>query len=140
MKVWDTSTSVLYAPLPLRLTDTPTSHSAKAARTQITPTPLSNRDLTSQAVTTYLIGPHDMDMIYMSPDPYGCTFEEPLDLQKFDLFKHPTAGLRLITHIGQLLLASMDKTYTGRVACLYQGHGGIHPCRGQISISDSLGQ
>ena len=112
-KVWDTPPSVLYAPLPLRLTDAPTSHSAKAARTQITPTPLSNRDLTSQAVTTYLIGPHDMDMIYMSPDPYGRTFEEPLDLQKFDLFKHPTAGLCLITHIGQLLLALMDKSSPG---------------------------
>ena len=36
-----------------------------------------------------------MDMIYMSPDPYGRTFEEPLDLRKFDLSKHPTAGRRL---------------------------------------------
>jgi hypothetical protein len=54
-----------------------------------------------------------MDMIYMSPDPYGCTFEEPLDLRKFDLSKHPTAGLRLIIHDGRLLLASMDKSSPG---------------------------
>ena len=99
-KVWVTPPSVLSAPLPLRLTDAPTSHSARAARTRITPTPLSNCDLTSQTVTAYLIGPHNMDMIYMSPNPYGRTFEEPLDLWKFDLSKHPTAGLRLITHDG----------------------------------------
>jgi len=54
-----------------------------------------------------------MDMIYMSPDPYGRTFEEPLDLRKFDLSKHPTAGLCLITHDGWLLLASMDKGSPG---------------------------
>ena len=54
-----------------------------------------------------------MEMIYMSPDPYGRTFEEPLDLRKFDLSKHPTAGLRLIIHDGRLLLASMDKSSPG---------------------------
>jgi hypothetical protein len=61
----------------------------------------------------YLIGPHDMDMIYMSPDPYGCTFEEPLDLRKFDLSKHPTAGLRLNAKDGGLILASMDTSSPG---------------------------
>jgi hypothetical protein len=99
-KVWHPPPSVLYAPLPLRLTDAPNSHNARAARTRVTPTPLSNRDLTSQTVTAYLIGPHDMDMIYMSTHPYSRTFEEPLDLRKFDLSKHPTAGLCLITQDG----------------------------------------
>jgi hypothetical protein len=94
-KIWDSPSSSLYAPLPLRLTDAPAPITARAARTRVTPTPLSNRDLTSQTVTAYLIGPRDMGMIYMSPDPYGRTFEEPLDLRKFDLSKHPTAGLRL---------------------------------------------
>jgi len=54
-----------------------------------------------------------MDMIYMSPDPYGCTFEEPLNLWKFDPSNHPTAGIRLITHDERLLLASMDKSSSG---------------------------
>jgi len=94
-KVWDTPPSVFYTPLPLQLADAPTPITARAAWTWVTPTPLSNRDHTSQTVTAYLIGPRDMDMIYMSPDPYGRMFEEPLDLRKFDLSKHPTAGLRL---------------------------------------------
>ena len=112
-KVWDTLSSSLYAPLPLQLTDAPTPITARAAKTRVTHTPLSNRDLTSQTVTAYLIGPHNMDMIYMSSDPYGRTFEEPLDLRKFDLSKHPTAGLRLNTKDGRLILASMDTSSPG---------------------------
>ena len=54
-----------------------------------------------------------MAMIYMSPNPYGRTFEEPLDLRKFDLSKHPTAGLCFITKDGRLILASMDKSSPG---------------------------
>ena len=57
--------------------------------------------------------PRDMEMIYMSPDPYGRTFEEPLDLRKFDLSKHPTAGLRLIAKDGRLILTSMDNSSPG---------------------------
>jgi len=75
--------------------------------------PLSNRDLTSQTVTAYLVGPHNMEMIYMSRDPYGRTFEEPLDLRKFDLSKHSTAGLRFILKVGRMILASMDKSSPG---------------------------
>jgi hypothetical protein len=112
-KVWDPPPSGLYAPLPLRLTDAPTPLTDRAAWTRVTPSPLPNRDLTSQTVTAYLIGPHNMDMINMSPDPYGRTFEEPLDLRKFNLSKHPTAGLRLITKDGRLILASMDTSSPG---------------------------
>ena len=49
----------------------------------------------------------------MSPDPYGCTFEVPLDLRKFDLSKHPTAGLRLNAKDGRLILTSMDTSSPG---------------------------
>ena len=41
-----------------------------------------------------------MDMIYMTPDPYGRTFEEPIDLWKFNLSNYPTARLYLITREG----------------------------------------
>jgi hypothetical protein len=46
-----------------------------------------------------------MATIYMSPDPYYEAFKEVIDLRKFDLHKHRTAGL---------CLAHSDK-------CLYLG-------------------
>ncbi len=47
-------------------------------------------------------------MVYMSPDPYFDAFEQPLDLQKFDYTKHPTAGLSLYKKSGRLYLATMS--------------------------------
>ncbi len=44
----------------------------------------------------------------MSSNPYGHLFEAALDLRKWDYTKHRTAGLRLFTKSGQLLLATMD--------------------------------
>jgi hypothetical protein len=38
----------------------------------------------------------DMAMIYLSPDPYYNAFEQPLDLHKFDIATHATAGLSLL--------------------------------------------
>jgi hypothetical protein len=64
-------------------------------------------------VTEYLIGPHNMEMIYLSPDPYGCTFDKQLDLRKCDLIQHCTTGLRFIVEDGRLILASMDKGTPG---------------------------
>jgi hypothetical protein len=113
-KSWDPPPpQSLYAHLPLRMTAAPTPITARAARTRATNLPLSNKDLTSQTVTNYHIGPRDMEMIYMSPNPYGRTFEEPLDIQKFDISRHPTAGLRFITTDGRLILVSMDKSTPG---------------------------
>ncbi len=42
----------------------------------------------------------------MSLDPYHNAFKQPLDLRKFSLSKHPTAGLTLQT-LGRVHLASM---------------------------------
>jgi hypothetical protein len=95
------------------MTDTPTTIAARAARTRATPTRLPNRDLTSTTVSNYLIGPQDMQTIYLSKDPYGRTFKEPLNLQKCDLTKHPTAGLQFITKDGRLILTSMDRGTPG---------------------------
>ena len=36
-----------------------------------------------------------MAMVYMSPDPFYGSFEEELDIHKFDLSHHNTAGLNL---------------------------------------------
>jgi hypothetical protein len=67
----------------------------------------------SKTVTDYLIGHHDMEQIYLSPDPYKQTFEETLDLCKWDLVKHRTGGLQFITKDSRLILASMDKSTPG---------------------------
>jgi hypothetical protein len=69
--------------------------------------------MTLQTVTNYLIGPHDMGTIYLSPDPYGRAFKETLALHKWDLDKHPTGGLHFITKNGRLILASMDASTPG---------------------------
>ncbi len=50
----------------------------------------------------------NMAMIYMSPDPYFDTCEQPLDLRKFDLGKHATVGLNLYQSGGRVHIASMS--------------------------------
>ncbi len=52
-------------------------------------------------------------MIYVSPDPYGGAFEEELDLRKFDIATHHTAGLCFFEKNGRLLLASMAPSTPG---------------------------
>jgi hypothetical protein len=49
-----------------------------------------------------------MAMVYLSPDPFYGAFEEELDLQKFDLSRHPTAGLNFLEQDSRLYLASME--------------------------------
>jgi hypothetical protein len=56
-------------------------------------------------VTEHLIGPHNMEMIYLSPHLYGHTFNETLDLCKCDLDWNHTAGLLFIVKNGRLILA-----------------------------------
>ncbi len=47
-------------------------------------------------------------MIYMSPDPFFETFEQPINLRGFNLNNHPTAGLSLYERNGRLFLAIMS--------------------------------
>ncbi len=112
-KIWQAPPLSLITPLPLRLTEAPPSITARAARTCVNNTPLTNNNLTSQMVTKYLIGPHDMELIYLSPDPYGRMFEEQLDLCRWDLDKHRSAGLCFIIKNNLMILASMDKSTPG---------------------------
>jgi hypothetical protein len=46
-------------------------------------------------------------MIYVSPDPFGSAFEEEIDLRKFDLNTHRTAGLCILEKDNPIYLASM---------------------------------
>ena len=54
-----------------------------------------------------------MELIYMSPDPYGKSFEASLDLCKCDLTTHRTGGLRFLKKDNRLILASMDSGTPG---------------------------
>ena len=47
-------------------------------------------------------------MIYLSPDPYSDAFGQPLDLRKFNIATHATAGLSLLKFDGRLHLATMS--------------------------------
>jgi hypothetical protein len=49
-----------------------------------------------------------IDMIYMSPTPYYDPFDEVIDLRRFDLATHSTAGLSLLEKNGQLIIAHMS--------------------------------
>jgi hypothetical protein len=95
----------LFAPLPLRSTAQPTQFTAAAARVTAVP---SSGSTALDIVTEFLIGSHDMAMIYMSPDPYGRTFKKEIDLRKWDLTKHRTAGMRFLEKDGRLVLASIN--------------------------------
>jgi hypothetical protein len=115
-KTWTPPHLSLYAPLPLRMTADPNTIAAWATQTKVAPQRRSNHQLTSDTVSEYRIVPHDMETIYLSNDLYGRTFEEKLDLCKWDPTKHRTAGLRFITKNGRLILISMDKSTPG--ACI----------------------
>jgi hypothetical protein len=53
----------------------------------------------------------------MSPDPYGQAFKQEIDLRKWDLTTHRTAGMHLLEKNGRLLLASIDaSTPAARIA------------------------
>jgi hypothetical protein len=112
-KTWECPRPSLFVPLPLRVTEAPNVLTAAAARIHKPAKPLSGKDLASEVVTQYLIGPHDMEHIYMSSDLYGRLFEAALDLRKWDYTKHHTAGLRFFPKSGQFLLATMDPSTPG---------------------------
>jgi hypothetical protein len=71
-------------------------------------------------VAEYLIGVDDMAMVYISPDPFRSAFEEELDLRKFDLSHHRTAGLCFFEKDGWLLVLLVHRFPIGElvyVAC-----------------------
>jgi len=106
----------LYSPLPLRVTDTPpqpNAVAARAARVKSKDEQKTKKQIAADVVSEYLIGSDDMAMIYVSPDPFASTFEEDLDLRKFDLSGHRTAGLCFFEKDHRLFLASMAPSTPG---------------------------
>ena len=125
---WMVPPACRVSPLPLRETAIPTNadsrfrpSAAAAAMTLAPPShpsdhalflhPFSAKrtkaELASELVSEYLISHKDISPIYMSPCPYFDAFEEELDLRKFDLNKHRTAGLCLTCINGRLILGGM---------------------------------
>jgi hypothetical protein len=103
----------LHAPLPLRITDTPHSVGTRAAWVRFPKDHRSKKEIAADVVSQYLIGASDMAMIYVSQDPYGTAFEEELDLRKFDLHRHTTAGLCFFETNNRIFLASMAPSTPG---------------------------
>jgi hypothetical protein len=67
----------------------------------------------SGTVSEYLIGQCDMSTFYMSPDPFFDAFDKVIDLQKFNLSKHRTAGLCLHHSDDCLCLGGMTPSTPG---------------------------
>ncbi len=86
---------------------------AKAAQVHFKEDQCSKKKISADVVLEYLIGALDMAMIYVSLDPYGTAFEEELDLHKFDINTHRTAGLCFFEKNNQILLASMAPSPPG---------------------------
>ena len=89
-------------PPPLQLnfpTTTPQADSKRrpiaAAAAQVWSNPDAPPPTASDIVLEYNIGRNDMEVIYMSPDPYHEAFKEVIDLRRFDFNRHRTAGLCL---------------------------------------------
>jgi hypothetical protein len=99
----------LLTPLPLRVTDTPPQNSvaARAARVNSKDSYKSKKQIAADVVSEYLIGPGDMAIVYVSPDPFGSAFEEEINLRKFDSTTHRTAGLTFFEKDGRIYLATM---------------------------------
>jgi hypothetical protein len=112
-KPWGAPPISLFAPLPLRITDAPNSIGAKAAQLSTNNDQQSKKASAVDVVTEYLIGMLDMAMIYISPDPYSGAFEEELDLRKFNISTHRTAGLCFFEKNGRIHLALMASSTPG---------------------------
>jgi hypothetical protein len=101
-----TPPSCLIFPLPLRETALPRHRTAAAAQVSATPRSTSSSDI----VTEFLIGHREIASIYLSPDPFYKSFEEEVDLRRFDLTKHRMAGLCLAHYDGRLYLGGIAKS------------------------------
>jgi hypothetical protein len=102
---WKCPPHSLHAPLPLQISVTPVLFGARA--TWVKSPAMPKKDIAVEVIREYLIGKEDMAMIYISPDPFYGAFEEELDLCKFDLSQHSTAGMNFFAKDQRLFLASI---------------------------------
>ena len=69
---------------------------------------MTKKEIAAEVMSEYSIGVYDMATVYISPDPFYGAFEEDLDLRKFNLSKHSTAGLNFMEKGQRLFLTSID--------------------------------
>jgi hypothetical protein len=112
-KSWKAPLLSLFAPLPLQITDSPHTIGARAAQITTKDKQKSKKAIAADVISEYLIGATDMAMTQISPDPYWSTFDEEMDLSKFDIFNHRTAGPCFFEKAKRILLASMAPSTTG---------------------------
>ena len=115
---WKVPPRYCHLHLPLQCTPLPHPIAAEAARVSTIPSSpptICHRTLAvaSAIAEEYRIGRDAMDMIYMSPDPYHDSFDELLDLRRFDHTQHPTAGLSFFEQDGRVILAHMQPVTPG---------------------------
>jgi hypothetical protein len=108
-----TPTMALNSFLPLRLSETPTTTAARAAKVE---NPYEDTILHPRYHKLDIIQEMNLDrddtfaQIYISPSPYCEAFEETLDLRKWTPRDHQTAGLVLQQKGDRLILISIDKS------------------------------
>lgn len=102
-------------PLPLRMTATPRSIAAAAAKAELLPkldpyadTVLATRDCDGNVVEEYDITMNDVQQIYCSPHPYNDAFEVEMGLQRFNSDIHPTAGIKFKMINKRLIVSHME--------------------------------
>jgi hypothetical protein len=102
-------------PIPLRLSAAPTLNQITPAAA-VTTGPYGNTSLEPRMHRLSIIDDMQLDrgetfaQVYLSPSPYCEAFEEELDLRKWNLTDHHTAGLNLIQRDGRLILADILKS------------------------------
>jgi hypothetical protein len=69
--------------------------------------------IASDIANGYQFDRSGMEMIYTSPSPYHDAFNKVINIQRFDLAKHPTAVLSLLEKNGRLILEHMSPSTPG---------------------------
>ncbi|KAL7538057.1 LOW QUALITY PROTEIN: hypothetical protein ACHAXR_008252 [Thalassiosira sp. AJA248-18] len=111
-------------PLPLRLTDTPPSVTARAAKLErpstrdpYADTALAPTNPDSKVVDEFGITRRDIAQIYVSPHPYHDAFEEDLDLRRFSACR-PGDRLEVAVSVLPVVLLRTNPASNLRLLCL----------------------
>ena len=102
------------AQLPMHRMPTRSTVTARAAKLD-SKTPHS-------IIEEYGINRDDIAMIYLSPDPYNCAFEETIDLRRYKWNKANTAGMEFMVKDDRLHLASMTPSTPGAKIKRWRSH------------------
>jgi hypothetical protein len=98
---------------PLEYLDGPKLHNLSSPPPSRSVVALTKSGSASDIVTEFMLSKKDMATLYMSPNPYFEAFEEVINLKKFDLKKHCTAGSCLTHSDGRLYLGGMTPSTPG---------------------------